>query len=201
VNNKKKLAKHKGSRHNKGSNTSRRHWYSNEDQAIIELTQKYGTKHWAMIAKKLEEEYGIEDRNGKQCRERWHNHLNSGVSLNSLSQEEQKILFTWQREYGNKWAEIAKHLKGRTDNVVKNYYYATLRRQIRKILKYSKCNKRELPTEISLECIQSLMLRFKVPYSVIDNPTLKEILINMNDRDESKSKKSIKKYHHPLYLN
>jgi hypothetical protein len=35
--------------------------------------------------------------------------------------------------YGNKWAEIGKFLNGRNDNAVKNYYYSTVRKVMRKI--------------------------------------------------------------------
>ena len=34
---------------------------------------------------------------------------------------------------GNKWAQIAKKLPGRTDNNVKNFFYSSLRRAIRKV--------------------------------------------------------------------
>lgn len=39
-------------------------------------------------------------------------------------------------KYGNKWVEIAKNLSGRTENWVKNLYYATLRRYVRNINKF-----------------------------------------------------------------
>ena len=35
--------------------------------------------------------------------------------------------------YGNKWAEIGKFLDGRNDNAVKNYFYSSMRKTIRKI--------------------------------------------------------------------
>nr|1GVD_A Chain A, MYB PROTO-ONCOGENE PROTEIN [Mus musculus] len=45
-------------------------WTKEEDQRLIKLVQKYGPKRWSVIAKHLK------GRIGKQCRERWHNHLN-----------------------------------------------------------------------------------------------------------------------------
>ena len=50
-------------------------WTPNEDNAIREMVKKYGTKSWAQISEKLSKECGIGGRSGKQCRERWHNHL------------------------------------------------------------------------------------------------------------------------------
>jgi len=49
---------------------SRRLWNSKEDEAIENLVKKYGDKKWTLIAKKLDEEYSIIGRTGKQCRER-----------------------------------------------------------------------------------------------------------------------------------
>lgn len=39
----------------------------------------------------------------------------------------------YQRQIGNKWAEIARKLPGRTDNSVKNRFYSKIRHAIRAI--------------------------------------------------------------------
>lgn len=57
----------------------RRVWTMEEDEAIRQMVAKYGTKSWALIAENLSQEFSIAGRSGKQCRERWHNHL--GKSL------------------------------------------------------------------------------------------------------------------------
>ena len=35
--------------------------------------------------------------------------------------------------YGNKWSEIGKFLNGRNDNAVKNYFYSSVRKIVRKV--------------------------------------------------------------------
>lgn len=56
-------------------------WTPEEDDAIRHLVAKYGTKTWSIIAEQIVKEFGIEGRTGKQCRERWHNHLGTIISI------------------------------------------------------------------------------------------------------------------------
>lgn len=63
----------------------------------------------------------INFRIGKQCRERWHNHLNPLINKNPWTQEEEWILFLSHQLKGNKWSEITLILQGRTDNGIYKY--------------------------------------------------------------------------------
>ncbi|KAL9185072.1 hypothetical protein ACHAXT_002849 [Thalassiosira profunda] len=67
-------------------------------------------------------------RSHKQCRERWNNSLQPGLSrMGSWSEDEDKLIMLLQEQLGNKWAAIAGSLEGRTDSAVKNRYYSLKR--------------------------------------------------------------------------
>lgn len=68
--------------------------------------------------------------------------------------EEDKILIQAHTEIGNKWAEIAKRLPGRTENSIKNHWNATKRRQYSK----RKCRSKYPRSTLLQEYIKSLNL-------------------------------------------
>ena len=62
------------------------YWTKQEDGKVIELVRQFGAKNWSVIASYLP------GRIGKQCRERWHNHLNPDIRKDAWTPEEDAVI-------------------------------------------------------------------------------------------------------------
>lgn len=98
-------------------------WTPDEDTTLVRLVEKIGPQKWALIADYLP------NRQGKHCRERWHNHLNPRNKRCEWTKIEEWVLFLLHRKLDNQWAQIAKVLEGRTDNSIKNHWNSSMRKK------------------------------------------------------------------------
>lgn len=147
--------------------------FTQEDGAIQKLVALYGDKNWADISKRLFTHHAIKGRTGKQCRERWHNHLDPNIKPDDWTEPEEVGLFELHRVYGNRWSEIAKLLPGRTDNAVKNHFYSTIRRNIRKY------NKHHTSGALSMNNLGE----------ILENPSISQEILRANYQNLKKTKK------------
>jgi hypothetical protein len=85
------------------------------------MVLEHGAKGWNYIASTLP------GRVGKQCRERWHNHLDPGITKEKWTLEEDKKLMNLFLKFGKKWSLIARYMLGRTDNTIKNRFNSALK--------------------------------------------------------------------------
>lgn len=100
-------------------------WTPEEDQKLVHYINKNGHGRW----RDLPALAGI-NRCGKSCRLRWTNYLNPNIKRGKLTEDEERLIINLHSVLGNKWAKIAAHLPGRTDNEIKNLWNTCIRKKL-----------------------------------------------------------------------
>lgn len=115
--------------HQPPSNDSRKKsgpkaWTKEEDATLLRLVQSMQMPmKWSVVATNLP------GRTGKQCRERYVNHLNPRLKTSDWNPVEDSTIFHLYSTTGSHWSSMSKVIPGRTDNGIKNRYH-NLRRQV-----------------------------------------------------------------------
>lgn len=111
-------------------------WKTEEDARLLEIIPSLGTQSWVDIAKELvdamKEHHGQDpkgpQRTCKQCRQRWTNFLDPTVRRAQWTKEEDEKILEMVKLYGHKWSDISRQLNGRSEALVKNRWYSSVRK-------------------------------------------------------------------------
>ncbi|EES13420.1 hypothetical protein BDA96_07G058000 [Sorghum bicolor] len=175
-------------------------WTVEEDSILRDMVIRLGEGKWCMIAKSLP------GRIGKQCRERWINHLNPNIKKNDIwTEEEDMLLIRSHRSYGKRWSTIARYLPGRPENDIKNHWNSNKRSLKSKRRLQKKKSEPVPPGQLSIleEYIRSVEPEFQsaAPHPPVIDPMLLQTSVPKMEMHLNVANHTTPMHHQPRAIN
>lgn len=149
-----------------------------EDERLTELVHQHGIDQWSVIAAEME------NRNIRQCRERWKNYLDPNLKLDNWTEEEDNLLIEKYSEIGPHWNLIAKYFEARSSNSVRNRL-VKIQRTNSKPFKPKVCDRKQTPNvlqpQINFIDYPTNQTKIESPKNVISPNEYKEHNFTQND--------------------
>ncbi|KAG2149685.1 hypothetical protein BD769DRAFT_1343701 [Suillus cothurnatus] len=104
-----------------------RPWTAQEDRLLANAVAIHGeSDNWKAVA------HCVPERTNKACRKRWLHSLSPNVKKSAWTPEEDHLLLELYKVHSTKWAVIARHIPGRTDDACSKRYREALDPSLRR---------------------------------------------------------------------
>lgn len=109
-------------------------WCEDEDRQLKKIVSQ-GIIKWSKIAKAMNllRYQGKKVRTGKQCKERWTNHLDPDIKHGNWTAADDLNLLELYISLGKQWSKITQLVKNRTVSSIKNRFKSLINKEIQSI--------------------------------------------------------------------